>query len=288
MKAILFAAAVAVLAPVLGVTGASAADISSRPYTKAPPVAPVASWTGFYAGVNIGYGFNDPTVSFIGGDPLIQGFTVGGCGLCGGPVPSASYNIQGVTGGGQIGYNWQVAPAWLVGIEADFNGFGVSNTVTSAFAFADRPIGNSIVATQSNEWFGTVRARLGWLQSSNLLVYGTGGFAYGQMNESVVMNQNGSGSGVGYGYAYICTGTGANCFVGSQSRIAMGYTAGAGVEYAVTRNVTIKAEYLYVNLGSTSLRASATVPAPFIPASFIASFSDYHFNVVRFGANYRF
>ncbi len=285
MRKLLIVTAVAVL----GATGVQAADIPARPYTKAPVVKPATNWTGFYAGLNAGYGFNDPTVSFTGGDPLIQSFLAFGCPGCATPIPPASFNIGGGTFGGQLGYNWQIAPTWLVGFETDFNSFRASNTVSSYFTLGI-VTGPNMLASQSIEWFGTARARLGWLPSNNLLVYGAGGFAYGQMNESVAMNVNGIGAiAVGPGYSYSCPGQGANCFIGSQSRIATGYTVGGGLEYALSRNVSIKAEYLYVNLGSTSARAVAVVTVGGLPpASFVANYSDYHFNVVRFGANYRF
>ena len=109
------------------------------------------------------------------------------------------------------------------------------------------------------------------------------------MNESVVFNAANNGAGSFGGFAYTCGNGGVGCFVGSQSRIATGYTVGGGLEYAVWRNVTLKAEYMYVNLGSTSVRAFSVIENPgFFTASFVGNFSDYHFNVVRFGANYRF
>lgn len=280
---------IAAVFAVLAATGAQAADASPRTYTKAPVAAPATNWTGFYAGVNAGYGFNDPTVSFTAGDPLINSVLVFGCPGCASPIPPASFNIGGGIFGGQIGYDWQIAPTLLVGIETDFSSFRASNTVSSRFNLGIVN-GANMLASQSIDWFGTVRARLGWLQMNNLLIYGTGGFAYGKMNESVAMNVNSIGAiDANFGYSYSCPGIGTNCFVGSQSRIATGYTVGGGLEYAVWRNLTLKAEYLYVNLGSTSARASAVVTlGALAPASIVANYSDYHFNVVRIGANYRF
>ncbi|MBI3699613.1 MAG: porin family protein [Afipia sp.] len=273
MKKILIAAAVAVLCA----TGANAADLKARTYTKAPPIAPAYSWTGFYAGVNVGYGFNDPTVSYVAGDPLFAGIVA---------APSASYDVKGVIGGGQIGYNWQFSPTWLWGLEADFNGSDIRGTGNSAFTMGGFP--SQIVANQSVEWFGTVRARLGWLPASNLLVYGTGGFAYGSVKENVTLNTVAGVGGIGFGFSFTCP-TGTNCFLGSSSNIATGYTAGAGLEYAFWKNVTLKVEYLYVNLGSqASVRSVAVNNFGTPSSSFIANFSDLDFNVVRVGANYRF
>lgn len=285
MKTFLIAAAA-----VLGFTAAQAADIAVRPYTKAPPLTPAYSWTGFYVGANAGYGFGDQTASFVGGDPLIRAFTAGTGFGTGTPVPAASYDLKGITGGAQAGYNFQIAPQWVAGIEADFNGLDFNNTASSSFGFGINAAGNTLVATQKADWFGTLRGRIGWLPTDSLLLYGTGGLAYGQVKETLVFNQNGSGGGDGFGFGYQCNGTGAGCFAGSSSRVAVGYAAGAGLEYAVSRNFTVRAEYLYVNLGSTSAQAFTVVPRAggFAPASFVAGFGDFNFNIVRAGVNYRF
>ncbi|MBI3700499.1 MAG: porin family protein [Afipia sp.] len=265
-------------APLVWAT-AQAADLPARVYTKAPPAQPAYSWNGFYVGANVGYAFNDPTVSFTPGDPLFAFLNQ--------PAATA-YDVKGVIGGGQIGYNWQFDRNWLFGLEADFNGADIKGTGTSAF-LSGGVGGNpaSVTATQNVDWFGTFRARLGWLPSDKLLVYGTGGFAYGSVKENVIYSQPGGGGGVGLGFSFACAPPNNNvCFAGSSSTIATGYTAGAGIEYAAWQNFTFKVEYLYVNLGTTSTRSVAIVGAP--PSSFFANFSDLDFNVVRIGANYRF
>lgn len=263
-------------------TTAHAADLPARVYSKAPPMAPIANWTGFYAGLNIGYGFKDPTVSFVPGDPLFTLNTPAG------GIPSTSYNVKGVTGGGQIGYNWQLSPNWLWGLETDFNGTDIKGAGTSVFALGGAA--SSIVASQNVEWFGTVRARLGWLPTSTLLVYGTGGFAYASVRENVVLNSAPGSGANAFGFGWNCTGTGANCFAGSSTKIATGYTVGGGLEYAAWQNITVKVEYLYVNLGSqATVRGVATnFVGAANPSSFIANYSNLDFNVVRIGANWRF
>jgi len=265
------------IAPAL-LTAAHAADLPARVYTKAPPPPPIYSWTGFYVGANVGYAFNDPTVSFAPGDPLFAANI---------NPPAASYNVKGVVGGGQIGYNWQFDRNWLFGLEADFNGADIKGTGTSSF-LAGGVFAASIAASQNVDWFGTVRARIGWLPTDKLLVYGTGGLAYGSIKNNVIYSQPGGGGFAGFGFGFLCNPPNNNaCFLGSSSTTAAGYAAGAGLEYAAWQNVTFKVEYLYVNLGTTSTRAVAVAPLG-TAASFIANFSDLDFNVVRFGANYRF
>lgn len=280
-------------AALFGATATQAADMAAAPYTKAPPLAPAYNWTGFYAGLNVGYGWGDQTVGFAAGDPFIQELTSGPGFPPGTQIPSAGANLKGITGGLQAGYNLQVAPQWVIGLEADFNGLDFNGSGTSAFLLGPS-IGMSspsnLVASEKADWFGTVRGRIGWLPTDRLLVYGTGGLAYGQVRETLVFNSvpNVSGGSGGSNVGFVCSATGLDCFVGSSSRIAVGYAAGAGLEYAIARNVTLRAEYLYVNLGRTSTRASAVTPQiPYAPASFVAN-GDFDFNIVRAGVNYRF
>src|SRR6202047_1417467 len=106
MKRILIGSAVVV--SLLSATSAFAADLAARPYTKAPVyVDPGYNWTGFYIGGNVGYswGRSRDTATLTNGAGTIL-FTSGG-----------SSNLDGVLGGGQIGYNWQVQ-SWVWGFEA--------------------------------------------------------------------------------------------------------------------------------------------------------------------------
>jgi outer membrane immunogenic protein len=193
----------------------------------------------------------DPAVSFVGNDHLTINFACGGAfgGTC--PLPMA-YGLGGALGGVQAGYNWQVNQKWLLGIEADIDAAGIKGTGTNpTFQIGSNP--SNFQETQSVDWFGTVRARFGFLATPNLLLFGTGGFAYGKVRENTGINMPGGGSGessgVGFDVGYRCISVRTNCFFGSSSRIATGWTAGAGLEYAFWKNVTVKGEYLYVNLG---------------------------------------
>lgn len=111
---------------------AGAADLLAR-----APVAQTFSWTGFYVGVNAGYGWKDPTVSYTSND--ISAF-VATCGAAFGNttcVPPASFNVGGALGGGQVGYNWQFDQRWVAGLEADFDGASIKGTGTSNFLIAN-------------------------------------------------------------------------------------------------------------------------------------------------------
>jgi outer membrane immunogenic protein len=167
MKKFLIGAAVAGLGVTsLGATGAQAADLAARPYTKAPAmVTTVYDWTGFYVGVNAGVG--------IGRDRTIHD-------LAGAPSPSSLYlSPQGGLGGGQIGYNWQTGSLLgplVYGVEADIQGAGLSDNRTNL---------PPIAYTSSSDWFGTVRGRLG-LATGPVLSYVTGGYAYGNVKSSIL------------------------------------------------------------------------------------------------------
>ena len=141
---------------------ASAADLPVKgPVYKAPVVAPIYNWTGFYLGLNAGgsWGRQDNTLVTVPG---------------GTTVFSNSDQLNGFIGGGQIGYNWQGASPLVLGIEADFQGTAQKRTDTMG-AFS---------VEQQLPWFGTVRGRIGYA-FDRVMLYGTGGLAYGNYKLSV-------------------------------------------------------------------------------------------------------
>jgi outer membrane immunogenic protein len=280
------------LLPVLALLmcASSAAVAADLPvYTKAsPPVA--GGWTGFYAGANIGYGWQDPTVVFTPNDQFSAFLINGGVGTNFTPVrPPTSFDIAGVTGGFQAGYNRQFDQRWLLGVETDFNFSDVKGQGAAPFIGVPG-IGNqpfSALASEQVKWFGTVRARAGYLPTPDLLVFATGGLAYGRVEHSASLTNLGPAFSVSIVGAVNCS-AGVPCYAGSSSRIATGWTAGGGLEYALGRNWTVKGEYLYVHLGNDGFAAPAintTAPAT---SGVNVSYSDTTFNLVRIGANYHF
>jgi outer membrane immunogenic protein len=278
------------------VTPAFAADMA----VKAPPPAPASAaptWTGFYIGANGGYGWKDPTVTFAPND--IAAFDASCGGFDGSTCPApASFSISGGLGGLQAGYNWQVSQNWLVGFETDFDWSGIRGTGTSNFLMVPivLPPGTSnFQVSEDIKWFGTIRARLGFLPASDLLVYATGGLAYGRVDENVSLNSFDRANLLVGGFSFNCSPGGGggvgpnNCFVGGSSRTMIGWTAGTGVEYLLWRNVSLKAEYLFVDLGGHSVNtvAQATLFTS-TRSSFTAAFSSAAFNVARAGVNWKF
>ena len=253
-----------------GTFAASAADLPARVYTKAPaPVVEVYNWTGFYIGGNIGYswGRSDDYSTFTNGAGAVLF------------ANSDRRNLDGVVGGGQIGYNWQVTN-WVWGFEADIQGTDEkgSRLFTCPTGACTPPFG--VVAVfpgpavsvspmdQKLEWFGTVRARAGILASPRVLLYATGGLAYGEVRTAETI--------------------GAGLFGFSNSETRAGWTVGAGIEGAISGNWTAKLEYLYIDLGRTTGAFTTTIGAlggGVLTSNYSSHITD---NVLRAGVNYRF
>jgi outer membrane immunogenic protein len=265
-----------------GAQASTAADIAF----KTPP-ASAYNWTGFYIGGNVGGGWGSRDVDFTANDPATatQLFSPG---VLNGQPPHSSFKTTGALGGLQLGYNWQFNRNWLAGLETDFNWSDIKGSGTTSVMLAGFP--NTVSFDERIKWFGTVRARLGYLPTSSLLTYVTGGFAYGRVERSGNYTMSAGGAlGLGAGGFTASCAASANCFAGSSSSIATGWTAGAGLEYAVWKNVTLKAEYLYVSLASNSVTETALIFTPGTsPASFNANFSRTSFNVARIGLNFRY
>lgn len=272
-------------------TPAFAADIAA----KAPPAnpVPVNSWAGFYVGANAGYGWGKSDVGYSPNDPAAASFFSNAGAFTGAtPIPT-SFNTSGALGGIELGYNWQVEQKWVLGLETDFDWSGIkgSSTATGTLVATGAPF--TVSANQNLEWFGTVRARAGYLPADNLLTFVTGGFAYGRVSQSGnYVNDNPGLGSIGNqtgGFIVNCGFGVVTCFTGSSSKVVPGWTAGSGFEYAILKNVTVKAEYLYVSLNAKSTtETNLTPPGGFTPGSFNANFNSMGINILRVGANYRF
>ena len=254
---------------------------------KAPPVvAPAYNWTGFYVGANIGGGWGTRDVDFTSNDPLslivLTFFSASG-----GSAPT-SLKSSGVLGGLQLGYNWQFNRSWLLGLETDFDWSGIQGSTSNSFVGG---VGGGHVNNEDEhiKWFGTVRARLGYLPTDNFLAYVTGGFAYGKVEHSGSYAFTGVPvTGLVGGFSFNCN-VGATCLAGSLSEVATGWTLGGGLEYALWQKWTVKAEYLYVSLDGKSVTETALIFVPGTsPSSLNANYSRTNFNVARVGVNYRF
>ena len=256
-------------------TAAQAADLPSRRMAPVyvPPPIPVFTWTGFFVGANAGADFGDTrTTSYY----LPAGSISGSTGSAGLLSTNGTQNGSGFTGGGQIGYNYELGGAGLggfgfgggglvVGVVADaqYLNQASNGAIGTNYTFSGAP-GNAFVAvpglartnvvgTQDHtNFFGTVRGRLGFA-FDRALFYGTGGFAY--------------------------------------DTHTTGYTYGGGIEFALTNNISVGAEYLRVNL-DRSLNTTATYVAPAglgAGTLFLNTTGGRdQFNVARAFVNYKF
>jgi outer membrane immunogenic protein len=225
MKALLLAT----VSAVAFASAASAADLPARTYTKAPayaPPAPIYNWTGFYIGGHVGGAFNGNS-SIYGSD----GRFIGG--------------VQG-------GADYQFAPNWVLGIEAQYS-WGTRSTTNVVFV----PAGFTVQGRSSD--VGSVTGRLGYTWGPAML-YAKGGLAF-RDNADVAVFTTATGVGLPF----------------TQSRKDTGYTVGAGLEYLFTPNWSAKVEYQYYNFGTTNIT---------VPAGLVSYRDDVH--TVKAGLNYRF
>ncbi len=157
----------------------------------------------------------------------------------------------GFIGGGTAGYNLQLSPRALVGVEADFQGVvggsGASNELGArpSYALPGGALLGNVAASQTLDYLGTARVRMGYLLRPSLLVFGTGGLAYGATNlaaNAQVMSIDGAGNIVEFGAGQA-----------NASRTRAGFAAGGGFEWMFMPGLSAKAEYLYYDLGSYSL-----------------------------------
>jgi outer membrane immunogenic protein len=296
-KVLLTAAALCALA-----LPAIAADMAPapRPVYKAPIPVPVCIWCGFYLGLNAGGTWSDNN-SVAVNSALTQDFVPGPASYGAASAAGASGNVpvggrSGFIGGGQVGYNWQVAPAWLAGFETDIQGItGNGNgTVTNAvgpFAFGGAPevVTTSIASSSHLDYLGTVRGRLGYLFTPTFLLYGTGGLAYGGVKASTAINQSNNDCVF---FPATCI-QGSTSSAGSLSQTRAGWTAGAGLEWMFASKWSAKAEYLHYDLGSVTfangalVTSSGTIPAAGGP-SVVSTTSTAKFSgdIVRAGVNF--
>ena len=211
-----FAIAAWLIAPL----AAQAADLPGKaPVYSAPAYM---NWSGFYLGLNAGYGFGKSNWD----------------------AQAVSTSPKGGLFGATFGYNYQTG-VWVWGAEGDFD-------ISTMKGSADCPAG--VTCETKDSWLATARARMGYAGWNNWLPYITGGAALGDIKAT-------------------------NSAFSSANKTKLGWTAGLGVEYALWTNWSIKAEYLYVDLGSFDCGVSCGA---------VSDNVSFKANIVRAGLNYRF
>lgn len=277
---------IAVAAAAVFTTGSAlAADIAARPYTKAPPIVAAPTWAGWYVGVNLGGAWGDGSPGFA--NPFTApGNNFAVCGAPAGavlPAPVGGLSTDcghgsSFIGGGQIGYNWQTG-TWVFGLEADGAWQNVVNRSYTRFgANGSSAMGGVVNDTaylrSKIDSLGTVRGRIGYAPS-NWLLYITGGLAVGGVDNSVAEILNPGNA---------CTSTAA-CRASSDNSVRVGWTIGAGAEWLIVPNWSVGVEYLYVDLGRTSITQAPA--GGFFSNTSVSTFDNTE-HMVRAKLNYHF
>ncbi len=229
------------------------------------------SWNGAYGGVSLGYSFGSGQKTTTTGTPTFLTLT---------PTiapTSLTNNGKGFIGGVDLGYNYRDG-SLVYGAEADISYVDQkrSNSFSGAPIPGLAPAGITTSASQKLNYLATLRARLGFVAADNFLVYGTGGLAFGGIKTvtSVVAN-----------------GAPAVAWNGATSKTKAGWTLGAGGEYLLGQNISLKGEYLYYSLGSVNTSALGNTTVRSVAA---LNGIDYITNTktrgsaLRVGINYHF
>ncbi len=213
---------------------AIAADIPAPIYKAAPARVASFSWTGFYLGGSLGGRWTDVDLTTVSVGGVVP------------PVPPATRSADSTAfrAGVYAGYNWQVAPQWLIGLEGDIAWANSSRSTTAGlpgFAFS---AGDSTSFKET--WDGSVRGRLGYLLAPTWLVYATGGASWLHVSSTAVCS-------------VVTCPVGGGAFTASTTRT--GWTVGGGVETVVWSNWLLRAEYRYADYGTWN---NTFFTAPFV------------------------
>jgi outer membrane immunogenic protein len=250
-------------------TSALAADMPG----EAPPAAePVPNWTGFYIGTNGGYGWSkdSTTAAPFQNIPPIFGKTLI-------PFFTLSNPVNGAVFGGQLGYNYQIAPTWVIGVEGDFDGTGLNGAsqsiVPEPFGVRTRGVSNGFSAREKVEWLASVRARLGYAWGPSLF-YVTGGGAWERVSDNFLLSTSFAGLGAS-----------GSSSAGSATATLSGYAVGGGYEWKINPNWTVRAEYLHYGFSGSSNTSIFATCTGAVCGSNVSS-SNHNVDVVRLAVNY--
>jgi outer membrane protein OmpA-like peptidoglycan-associated protein len=168
-----------------------------------------------------------------------------------GRLPQYSFHTYGGMGGGHLGYDWEFPPNWVLGLEGDLEGGDISG-------LRRHPVAPTAGIGSSMDFDSSIRGRVGWAFGQTLL-YGTGGVAFGDVtthyNQPIGVR------------------------VAGNSETRVGWTAGAGLAYALTPNWETNVEYRYTDLGSETQS---------FPRIRVTDSNKFTYNMIRVGLTYRF
>ncbi len=242
---------------------------AQAPDARKPDFAsPAYDWSGFYVGATAGaaWGQYAPRTS------TVSAHYIGPRGAAAiAAAGTQTINSTGFVAGLEAGYDWQVGNA-LIGLEADLQAVDLEGaTGTGAIPYPAKPGTFTITSYGATDWLLTARPRLGWVMPNHWLLYATGGLALTQLHSAF--------SFVDSHHVFES---------GSVDALKAGYALGGGVEAPLTDRLSVKAEYLFVDFGSTAGSVTANSLAPFFPNQTFAHSAGLRADIVRAGLNYRF
>jgi outer membrane immunogenic protein len=247
------------LAHLGGAENANAADLVARPLLSSG-----ATWTGLYGGINVGGLSASGDAQWT---PLPSPAQLGFNGT------TSNISASSLVAGFQAGFNYQLAPAWVAGIEADLTGSHATSSALSGWtAFGTNvPLAAAFAQEiRTLEWLTTARGRIGYLVTPATLLYVTGGAAFAGASYAA-----GNGAHIGGGYATAVS------FFQAQP----GYVVGGGIEYSTWDRWLLRGEYLFHRFNGVS--AVATAPNfPNFPSGY--SWTGFDVHEVRAAVSYKF
>jgi outer membrane immunogenic protein len=244
---------------------AMAADMAPAPYYKAPVPVVLPAWTGFYVGVNGGYGWSNSNITETSPQsPFV-------------PSATTSPKLDGALFGVHGGYNYQTG-AFVLGVEGDWDAAGMNNSAQGVFPDALSATAlDGVMIHQDIRWLATVRGRLGYTWGSSM-VYATGGGAWEDVRTNALLSTN------------TATGTFATSTAGAFTNTRSGYAVGAGYEWMINPNWIARVEYLHYGFtggGNTNALAVDCGFAGGVCSSNIAS-GNNNIDTVRAALSYKF
>ncbi|MGC1776391.1 MAG: outer membrane beta-barrel protein [Xanthobacteraceae bacterium] len=245
------------------------APASAAPRVPVSPPTPVFNWTGFYVGGTAGgaWGSFNPSSSTamvpVGELSAADVQAINAAG-------SQSIRPDGFTGGFEAGYNWQPSN-FLFGLEGDIEAFHLSGSASSGPMLYHGGAGTfTVTSNASADWLATARGRLGYV-AGNWLFYATGGAAFTDLHGSFSFSETAFGGAE----------------AASLSSSKTGYAVGGGVEASLSRQWSLKAEYLFVDFGTVSASGTAA-GGVLVPTYPFTHTMDLKANIARLGLNYHF
>ena len=270
---------------------ALAADLPARTYTKAPMMSPVFSWTGFYVGGHVGAGWGTTESNLDVGKTLVSnGIDPISLALV---LPLAQTQMSGFLGGVQAGYNWQ-SGIMVFGIEGDFSGADIKGNAPCLLILN---CGTKV------DWTADITGRLGATVGDRGLLYVKGGAAWINRKFSIGNSVAVAGGGGGGRPFAVTDGDGGvfsagGAINGSVTNTRLGALLGAGIEYSVTSNWSVKLEYDYMDFGSQNVNVPVVASGGYCYPAGVCHSGSFAFNAnvnlkdavntVKVGANYHF